>query len=73
MSLTPIRPMCLLKPMLTALAVLAGANFGVAQEVKTNKTFIEYFLPTPIVGSLTTPIVGFFTTRPVAGRQLTEP
>ena len=61
MSLTSIRPIRLLKPTLTALAVLVGANFGVAQETKTSKTFIDYFLPTPIVGSLTTNIWGAAT------------
>ncbi|MGA2853188.1 MAG: glycoside hydrolase family protein [Verrucomicrobiota bacterium] len=64
MSLTSIRPMHLLKPMLTALAVLAGASFGIAQETKTNKTFIDYFLPTPIVGSLSTNIWGAATVGP---------
>ena len=43
---------------------LIGANFGVTQEAKTNKTFIEYFLPTPTVGSLTTNIWGAATVGP---------
>jgi hypothetical protein len=57
-SIYPIRLL------LTSLAVLAGANIGVAQEAKTNKTFIEYFLPTPIVGSLTTNVWGAATVGP---------
>ena len=64
MSLTAICAIRVLKPALTALAVLARASFGGAQETKTNKTFIDYFS--------TTPIVGFLTTRPAAGRELTE-
>ena len=61
MSLTVLRPHLHLKTLLTALAVLAGASFGGAQEIKTNKTFIDYFLPTPIVGSLTTNVWGAVT------------
>ncbi len=61
MSLTSLRPIRLLKPVLTALAVLAGARFGGAQEAKTNKTFIDYFLPTPIISSLTTNVWGAAT------------
>jgi acetyl esterase/lipase len=43
---------------------LIVANVGVTQETKTNKTFIDYFLPTPIVGSLTTNIWGAETVGP---------
>jgi hypothetical protein len=64
MSLTSFHAMRLLKPVLTALAVIAGASFGAAQETKTNKAFIDYFLPTPIVGSLTTNIWGASTVGP---------
>src|ERR1051325_363169 len=64
MSLTYLYPIRSLKPTLTALAVLAIASFGVAQETKTNKTFIDYFLPTPIVGSLTTNVWGAATVGP---------
>ena len=54
----------LLTPMLTALAVLAGASFAGAQETKTNKTFIDYFMPTPIVGVLATNVWGAATVGP---------
>ncbi len=64
MSLASIRSICLLKPALTLFAVLAGANFGGAQETKTNKAFIDYFLPTPIVSSLTTNVWGAATVGP---------
>lgn len=64
MSLTSIRPIRFLKPTLAALALLASADFGAAQEAKTNKTFIDYFLPTPIVGSLTTNVWGAATVGP---------
>jgi hypothetical protein len=64
MSLTSLRPIHLLKPAFTALALLAGAHFGVAQETKTSRTFIDYFLPTPIVGSLTTNVWGAATVGP---------
>jgi len=50
--------MRLLKPMLTALVVLAGASFGGAQETKTNKTFIDYYLPTLKIGFLTANVCG---------------
>ena len=61
---TSIRPIRFLKPTLAALALLAGASFARAQETKTNKTFIDYFLPTPIVGSLTTNVWGAATVGP---------
>ena len=61
MSLTVLRPNLHLKMMFTALTVLAGTGFGGAQETKTNKTFVDYFLPTPIVGSLTTNVWGAAT------------
>jgi len=64
MSLTSLRPIHLLKPAFTALALLAGAHFGVAQETKTSRTFIDYFLPTPTVGSLTTNVWGAATVGP---------
>ena len=64
MSLTFIRPLRLLALTLTALALFAAANFGAAQQARTNKTFIDYFLPTPIVGSLTTNIWGAATVGP---------
>ncbi|MGO8766553.1 MAG: glycoside hydrolase family protein [Limisphaerales bacterium] len=58
MSPTTIRAIRFFTPALTALAVLATVQFSGAQETKTNKTFIDYFLPTPIVGSLTTNVWG---------------
>jgi hypothetical protein len=41
-----------------------ASNLGAAQETKAHKTFIDYFLPTPIVGSLTTNIWGAATVGP---------
>lgn len=64
MTPTSIRPIRFLKPTLTALVLLAGASFAGAQEAKTSKTFIDYFLPTPIVGSLTTSVWGAATVGP---------
>jgi hypothetical protein len=61
MSLTALRSKLHFKTLLTALAVLAAAGFAGAQETKTNKTFIDYFLPTPIVSSLTTNVWGAAT------------
>jgi hypothetical protein len=58
MSPTSIDPIRFLAPAVTAWALLAAANFGAAEEAKTNKTFIDYFLPTPVVGALTTNIWG---------------
>lgn len=43
---------------LTALAWLACVGTSLGQETEAAKTFIDYFLPTPIVGSLTTNIWG---------------
>ena len=42
-------------PALAVLAFLAGSNFSRGQETKS---FIDYFLPTPIVGSLSTNVWG---------------
>ena len=53
-----------LSPAITALAVLASVQSSDAQETKTTKTFIDYFLPTPIIGSLTTNIWGVTTVGP---------
>ena len=64
MSLTRPRPNLHLKIIVAVLTVLAGAGLGGAQETKTNKTFIDYFLPTPIVGSLTTNVWGAATVGP---------
>jgi hypothetical protein len=64
MTPTSIRAIRLLKSALTALAVLAGASIAGAQETKMGKTFIDYFLPTPIVGSLTTNVWGAATVGP---------
>ena len=47
-----------------ALAVFAAVDFSHAQEAKPARTFIDYFLPTPIVGSLTTNIWGAATVGP---------
>jgi hypothetical protein len=46
-----------------ALAVFAAVDFSQAQEARP-KTFVDYFLPTPIVGSLTTNIWGAATVGP---------
>jgi hypothetical protein len=47
-----------------ALAVFAGIGFSHAQEAGPARTFIDYFQPTPIVGSLTTNIWGAATVGP---------
>jgi len=64
MSPTFIRTIFFCKPALIALALLAGANFGRGQQARTSKTFVDYFLPTPIVGALTTNIWGAVTVGP---------
>ena len=40
------------KVILIGLTLFAGVNFSRAQETKPSKTFIDYFLPTPIIGML---------------------
>ena len=42
-------------------AVLAGSSLTEAQESNPTRTFIDYFLPTPIVGSLSTNVWGAAT------------
>jgi hypothetical protein len=51
-------------PALTALAVLATVQFSGAQQAETTKTFIDYFKPMPIIGSLTTNVWGAATVGP---------
>lgn len=56
-SMVLIHSSTALKTML-AVAVFIGGGFAGKQEARTDKAFIDYFLPTPIVGSLTTMIWG---------------
>lgn len=49
---------------LIVLAALAGVNFGHALDARPARTFIDYFMPTPIVGSLTTNVWGAATAGP---------
>ena len=45
-------------------AVLAGSSLSDAQETNPSKTFIDYFLPTPVIGSLSTNVWGAVTVGP---------
>ena len=45
----------------TAFTVLAGPGLSAAQESNPARTFIDYFLPTPIVGSVSTNVWGAAT------------
>jgi hypothetical protein len=47
-----------------ALALIAGIHCGFAQGTQPTKTFIDYFLPTPIVGSLSKDVWGVATVGP---------
>lgn len=48
----------------TVFAILAAVNFSYAQDTKPAKSFIDYFEPMPINGSLTTNIWGAATVGP---------
>lgn len=52
------------KILLIAFAVITGARCGYAQDAKSTKTFIDYFLPTPIVGKLSKDVWGAATVGP---------
>lgn len=53
-----------MKPHLIALSLLASAPLNYAQETMKTKTFIDYFLPTPIVGQLSPEVWGAATVGP---------
>jgi len=52
------------KNLLIALALIASVHCGFAQQTKPTKTFIDYFLPTPIVGTLSKDVWGAATVGP---------
>ncbi|HEY8902229.1 MAG TPA: hypothetical protein VIM48_00895, partial [Chthoniobacterales bacterium] len=47
-----------------ALALVAGAHCGLAQQTNPPKTFIDYFMPTPIIGGLSKDVWGAATVGP---------
>lgn len=47
-----------------ALAMIAGIHCGLAQEAQPTKTFIDYFLPAPMVGTLSKDVWGGATVGP---------
>jgi len=52
------------KNLLISLALIAGVHCGFAQQTQPTKTFIDYFLPTPIVGTLSKDVWGAATVGP---------
>ena len=61
MPLISIRSIYCPVAVFTAFTVLAGPGLTSAQESNPTRTFIDYFLPTPIVGSLSTNVWGAAT------------
>ena len=64
MSFASLRAFRSCRPVISALVVLGTVQFSNAQATKSAKTFIDYFKPMPVVGSLSTNVWGAATVGP---------